>query len=201
MVIWRLLPEIKNIFRNRHFTIKVGDNELTVQQFSDRLVETTADIEERLVAVSGSDQGEGSREQAEHPQSDVLRRILWVDDKPSNNAYQAAQFEALGVKVVQVGSTSEGIQAMDRAQPPFDAVLSDMGRTEPLRYNPDAGLDLIHAIRGMGDTTPIFVCSTRKTVARKDEILAAGANGVTRSRAELFAMLREVGRFPGAATS
>jgi len=90
---------------------------------------------------------------------------------------------------------------MDRAQPPFDAVLSDMGRDDPFRYNADAGLDLIHAIRGTGDTTPIFVCSTWKTLARKDQILAAGANGVTRSRTELFAMLREVGRFPRAVTA
>jgi CheY-like chemotaxis protein len=201
VVLWRLLPEIKNIFQNRHFTIKVGDNELTVQQFSDGIVETTADIQERLVAVSGSDQGDGARDQSEQPQSDVLRRILWVDDNPSGNAYMAAQFEALGLQVVQVVSTTEGIQAMDSAQPPFDAVLSDMGRTETARYNSDAGLDLIHAIRGTGDTTPIFVCSNRRTLARKDEILAAGANGVTRSRAELFAMLREVGRFPGAAAS
>lgn len=201
VVLWRLLPEIKNIVRNRAFTIRVGENELTVQQFSEQIVESTADIQEKLTAVGGGpDRREASPPAAVERSSDLLRRVLWVDDNPANNAYEAAQLQTLGVDVVQVRSTKEGLRALDGARPPFDAVITDLNRSEDSGYKPDAGLELIREIRAKGDTTPTFVYASHKGLARKEEITALGGSGVASSPTALFNLLREAGRFPGATT-
>ncbi|MEU1160125.1 response regulator [Streptomyces sp. NPDC005921] len=189
-VVWKLLPEIRDIVKNRAFSLKVGNNELTVQQFTDQVVETTAELQRQVTAQT---EPAGSAQR-------VLRRILWVDDAPSNNAYQAAQLQAMGVEVVQAESTDEGFKALRRAQRPFDAVISDMGRAEADGFNPDAGLALIRKIREADATTPVFVYGGSGAMARRDQVAAAGGNGVTQSPTELFALLGEVGRFPRTAT-
>ncbi|MFJ6000263.1 response regulator [Streptomyces sp. NPDC092370] len=198
VVVWRLFPLIKGLVGRGNFTVRVGDAELTVQQFSDQLVETTADIQQRLTAVSAGDGPQEASEPAERPPR-LLRRVLWVDDQPANNAYETAQLQALGVEVVHATSTQEGVRALHRARPAFDAVISDMGRSEVAGYNTDAGLDLIREIRTFDDATPVFVYASAKTLARTDEIATAGGNGVAWSPMKLFDLLHGAGEFPGAA--
>lgn len=199
VVVWRLFPLIKVLVGRGNFTVRVGDTELTVQQFSDKLVETTADIQQRLTAVSAGDGPEEASEQTERRPSGLLRRVLWVDDQPANNAYEAAQLQSLGVEVVHATSTQEGVRALHRARPPFDAVISDMGRSEPAGYNTDAGLDLIREVRAFDGTTPVFVYASARTLERADEITAAGGGGVAWSPVKLFDLLRDAGEFPGTA--
>ncbi|MGW2614628.1 response regulator [Streptomyces sp. NPDC001500] len=196
-VVWKLLPEIRDVVRKRAFSLKVGNNELTVQQFTEQVVETTAELQQQLTARTGrSLQGEDPSP----PARDVLRRILWVDDNPANNAYQTGQMQAMGVEVVQAESTDEGLRALRRSPLPFDAVISDMGRTEDGGFDPDAGLTLIRRIREAGDTVPVFVYGGSGATARREQVAAAGGDGVTQSPSELFALLGQVGRFPRAAT-
>lgn len=186
LVLWRLMPSIKKIVESRSFTVKVGQTELTVQELSQKFIATTADIQASV----------GQGEAADATPQPQLNRILWVDDRPSNNTYQVAQLQALGVDVEPATSTREGLNALLRAGVSFDAVISDLGRDEPGGFNPDAGLDLIRQVRERGLQTPIFIYGTKRAVARSQEIAAAGGNGVTNSATELFAQLRTVGTFP-----
>ncbi|GIH78913.1 response regulator [Planobispora longispora] len=188
IVVWRLFPVIKEIARSRGFTVNIGGAELTVQEISEKLLESTAVIQGRLASAPP--------EEPEALPDRYLRRVLWVDDVPANNAYEVAQLEALGVEVIRALSTGEGMAALRGATVPFDAVISDMSREEDGFYNRDAGLDLAREMRGRGDDRPLFVYGSRRTLAREDEILAAGGNGVTYSPTTLLQMLRSVGRFP-----
>ncbi|MEU2771637.1 response regulator [Streptomyces sp. NPDC007162] len=190
LVVWKLLPEIRDIVSKRGFSLKVGNNELTVQQFTDQVVETTAELQRQVTARTEPSP------QSQH----VLRRILWVDDTPANNAYQAGQLQAMGVEVVQTESTDEGLRTLRRASRPFDAVITDMGRAEAGGFDPDAGLTLIRRIREAGDTIPVFVYGGSGATARRDQVAAAGGDGVTQTTSELFALLGGVGRFPRTAT-
>ena len=192
LVIWRLLPTIRKIADSRGFTIKVGSAELTVQEVSQKLLETTAQIQDKLATVSAAAQPPRS---AATPPSRVLRHILWVDDKPSNNAYEAAQLQTLGVRVTAVTSTDAGIAALTGGEA-VDAVISDLARSEPGGYQPDAGIDLIRKVRDLGIDTPIFVYASQRGVRMRDTILAAGGNGVAASTPDLFALLRGIGVFP-----
>jgi len=196
-VVWRLLPEIRHILEKRDFSLKVGNSELTVQQFTDKVVETTAELQQHLAAQAG----QSAAEKPPRPQPQrVLQRVLWVDDSPSNNAYEAGQLQAMGVEVVQAVSTDEGLRALRRTPRPFDVVISDMGRSEAGGFDPDAGLRLIEKIRESDATTPVLLYGGSGAVARRDQVAEAGGNGVTQSPTELFALLGQVGRFPRTAT-
>jgi CheY-like chemotaxis protein len=196
-VVWRLLPEIRHILEKREFSLKVGNSELTVQQFTDKVVETTAELQQHLAAQAG--QSGADKPPQPQPQR-VLQRVLWVDDTPANNAYEAGQLQAMGVEVVQAVSTDEGLRALRRTPRPFDVVISDMGRSEADGFDPDAGLRLIEKIRESDDTTPVLLYGGAGAVARRDQVAEAGGNGVTQSPTELFALLGQVGRFPRTAT-
>ncbi|MGY4926456.1 hypothetical protein [Streptomyces sp. 900105755] len=60
--------------------------------------------------------------------------------------------------------------------------------------------DRIRSLREAGDTTPVFVYGGSGAMARRDQVAAAGGDGVTQTSSELFALLGEVGRFPSTAT-
>ncbi|MEU5014368.1 response regulator [Streptomyces sp. NPDC021749] len=192
LVIWRLLPTIKNVIGSRGFTVKIGSAELTVQEVSDKLLKTTADIQGKLASAGASEYSVMESRSPLPP----LRRVLWVDDHPANNAYEAAQLQALGVDVVQVESTGQGIEALSTAAPPFDAVISDMARNENGSFHAEAGLELVREMRAGGRPVPVFIYASHQALARRSEILAAGGNGVTSSPTQLFALLRKVGEFP-----
>ncbi|MCQ4045889.1 two-component system response regulator [Streptantibioticus rubrisoli] len=193
VVIWRLFPMVKEIARSRGFTIKVGEAEVTVQEYSEKLIQATADIQGRLASVSAAQAEPGGSRQ---PQARTLERALWVDDYPENNVTEVAQLRALGVEVRLATATDEGLRILSRAAPEFDVVISDMGRKESGRNNGDAGLDLIREIRARGEAIPIFIYAGPRTTSRRREILEAGGDGVTASPTELFELLRGVGEFP-----
>ncbi|CAK7285177.1 hypothetical protein ACNFR7_32950 [Streptomyces sp. RM1] len=184
LVLWRLFPLIKEIARSRGFTIKVGEAQLSVQEYSESLIRTTADLQARLAAVSAP------------AAARTLDSVLWVDDRPENNATEVAQLRALGVEVALARSTDEGLRALSRGRRSFDAVISDLSRTERGRTNRTAGLDLIRELRAQGDTIPVFVYATSRALAQRAEIDVAGGNGVAASSTELFELLRGVGEFP-----
>ncbi|MFF5803420.1 response regulator [Streptomyces sp. NPDC012746] len=190
LALWRLFPVVKEVLRSRGFTVKVGAAELTVQEISDQLLRTTADMQGKLASVTPSPLA------LESLPGRTLRSVLWVDDTPRNNAYEAAQLRALGVSVVQVSSTREAVTALSSATPPFDALISDLARTEDGTLHPTAGLDLTRELRARGERVPVFVYTSRPGSAREGDILAAGANGVATAPTELFELLHEVGGFP-----
>ncbi|MGW8727881.1 hypothetical protein ACWGNF_17850 [Streptomyces sp. NPDC055808] len=190
LIVWRLFPVLKEIIRSRGFTVKVGQAELTVQELSERVLRSTAEMQGRLAdvtAVQVPEAGAASR---------TLRRILWVDDHPENNTYEAEQLRTLGVTVDIAKSTAEAHRAMLRTPEPFDAIVSDMGRQEGGADNANAGLDLIHEIRSRGDGVPVFIYASMRQAERVPEITAAGGNGSTHSISQLFELLRGVGKFP-----
>ncbi|MEW2622050.1 response regulator [Streptomyces sp. NPDC048106] len=187
-VLWRLFPLIKEIARSRGFTIKVGEAEVTVQEYSENLIRATAEIQGRLASVgAAASQGAGSH---------TLDRVLWVDDHLENNATEVAQLRALGVDVKLARTTEEALRTLSHAPRPFDAIISDMGRKELGRTNRTAGFDLIRQLRARDDDTPVFIYATARAASRREEITGAGGTGVAASSTELFQLLRAVGEFP-----
>ena len=56
------------------------------------------------------------------------RRILWVDDMPTNNEHEVDAFKRLGLDVVQAETDAKAMRDLVEAQPTFDILLSDMDR-------------------------------------------------------------------------
>ncbi|MFH8340889.1 hypothetical protein [Streptomyces sp. AM6-12] len=188
VALWRLFPLIKEMVRSRGFTIRVGEAELSVQEVSENLIRTTADLQGRLASVRAP------------AATRTLDSVLWVDDRPENNATEVAQLRSLGVDVVLAKSTDEALRALARPHRPFDAVISDLSRREGARTNRTAGLDLIRELRDRDEAIPVFVYATARALSLRAEITDAGGTGVAGSATELFQLLRDVGEFPAQRT-
>lgn len=109
-----------------------------------------------------------------------VRRLLWVDDHPTNNTGLVRAFEDLDIKVTVARSTDEALSILGGDR--FAAIISDMGR----EGDPDAGHTLLKAVRERGLKMPFFIFASAAAAKRKDETLGLGGNGSTNRAQELF---------------
>lgn len=109
------------------------------------------------------------------------KTILWVDDHPENNRREREAFAAMGFRLVLSTSTED---ALDRvSERPFDAIISDMGRTG----DSSAGYALLDALRERGERTPFFIYAGSNRHAA--EARQRGAQGSTNRPDELLRMV------------
>ena len=126
------------------------------------------------------------------PPGAAAAAVLWVDDRPENNALLIDQLMTDGVQVDVARTTEEGLALASR--PGYGAVITDMGRWEDGRYRTVAGLDFARRLRAAGDSTPAAGVHQRARVREHgDEARAAGAEAVTSSGVDLIGFLRQHG--------
>lgn len=200
VLLLRFSPSISKVIQSavrRKFTIKVGGNELTMEEVSEQQRLLINDIQEQLVSLqkhveqTGGPAAQGGAAAMEST-GEVVHKILWVDDYPGNNASIIAHLSDLGVDVTTALSTKEGLRKFSAGH--YDAVLSDMGRREGGENNHRAGVDLARQIREIDSEIPFFIfCSRRGKARSEEEALRAGANGVTTSGVELLRWLSRIG--------
>jgi CheY-like chemotaxis protein len=179
--------------RSRKFTLKVGGQELTMDEASEQQRSLIADLQTQLVEV---------RKRLETVVPEALpavnaapalpappaARMLWVDDFPKNNSYFVEQLTNLGIKVDLALTTSEGLSLFGRRK--YSCVISDMGRHEDDAENSDAGLDLLKAIRERDAQIPFLIfCSSRGVREHGAEARRLGVTGITSSPTELSGFL------------
>jgi two-component system KDP operon response regulator KdpE len=111
--------------------------------------------------------------------------VLVIDDEPPIRRLLRTALNANGFHVLEAGTGREGLAEIAAQKP--ELILLDLGL-------PDIdGLDIIRALRGEGDRTPIVVLSSRGEEAVKVDALNLGADDyVTKpfGIAELIARIR-----------
>lgn len=175
--------------RGRKFTVKVGGNELTMEQASEQqgitlidLQTKVADLEKRLASSAGAALSAPTALAADTPPSG--KRILWVDDEPKNNSYLVAVLEDRGARVDIAFSSDEALGKIKRNH--YDIILSDMTRPEGKR----AGPDLAHKLRQLDNHTPFYIfCGNWAAQHLREEALAAGVTDITASGTTLLSLL------------
>jgi CheY-like chemotaxis protein len=189
-----LYPTLKGIIRSRAFTIKVGSMELSVQEASEQLQKQVEDLLEQVSDLRLQAGPQQSVDRSK-PESST---VLWVDDNPSNNAYETAKLRTDGVQVIEARSTAEAIATLRSGRPAPDVVITDLGRVEDGTFVRDAGLELIKQARAVGFEKPMYMYSTRAAkLEREPDVVAAGGNGITDSPVELLTMFKSA---PGASS-
>jgi CheY-like chemotaxis protein len=118
----------------------------------------------------------------------LLRRlsqasVLWVDDNPSNNRYERAALEALGIQST-ISTTTEDALERIRAKT-YDVIISDMGRPPDNR----AGYTLLDEKRDLGDQAPFIIYAGSNRPEHKAEARRRGALGSTNDPQELFQLV------------
>src|SRR5262245_7019360 len=119
------------------------------------------------------------------------KRVLWVDDRPENNAAEIAAFARLQIEVCTRLSTEAAIAALDEAAEPFELVISDWRRPEEETRMP-AGLRLLRDVRTRGWTVPVIfyhgVLGRADRKALRALVAAERGQGATDRPDELFEM-------------
>lgn len=180
--------------KSRKFTIKIGGQELTMEEANEQQRKLITDIQSRVIALeSGTkDNIQSSLEISESSppsQSVCETRILWVDDNPKNNSYFVQQLFDMGVNTDLALSTQEGLKRFNQVQ--YSLIISDIGRIERGMQRNTAGLDLLKEIRTKNPDIPFIILTTTNNVQKyKSQARGLGATLITSSPTELFAMLQ-----------
>ena len=197
VVLWRLFPVIRTRFEEDDITYEQGEKKVTLQNASKQLRREVDDVRAQLIALSDrvrEPTGEAAEEEvAALPDEIPARpvRVLWVDDRPENNALLIESLKSRDADVVEAVSTDEALAELSSDRRGFEIVISDMGREEPNGYNPEAGVDLVRRMREANMAIPVVIYASKGAITRGGRAaLEAGAAAATASPTELLAMLR-----------
>ncbi|AQR74008.1 response regulator [Sphingomonas sp. LM7] len=190
IVLWRLFPTIKLIASSRAFSVKIAGMEVSVQDATEQLRLQIEDLQKQVISLR-SGAALDTVTSVETPSSAPAAQsakgpaILWVDDKPSGNAFEIAQLKNRGVEVALALSTADALACL--AKRDFAAVVSDMGRREEGAYRGNAGIELLHALKERDpDIAFLVYTGARRLDQAKAVVIGAGGDGATASPVELL---------------
>jgi CheY-like chemotaxis protein len=184
-----ILPELVKRLRKAPGGFEFGTEELALrnaieigaQEFSDRpkeFVDFAKNQVEKLL------QGRSMSALVERT-SLAGNRVLWVDDKPVNNTYEASLLKSMGAKVDMVRSTKEAMDAVEQTS--YDLIISDVRRLEDGNVNAEAGYQLLERLMARAIRIPVvFYTGTVKTL---DRARTKSAFGVAHRSAELMTLV------------
>lgn len=151
-----------------------------------------------LIAVKESATEEGERigaekfmasaqRAAESVAESKVRRVLWVDDRPDNNAREREVMERLlNLKFTNVRSTSEALAEIKREGEKYSLIISDMGRPG----DPRAGYTLLDELRKAGMEVPYIIYAGSGASEHDAEARRRGAEGCTNNPQRLLDLVR-----------
>jgi CheY-like chemotaxis protein len=196
-VVWRLFPVIRKRIESEDFTVEVAGQKVSFSSASRQLASQLDDLRSQVIALTervqdsgdnGADEPAAARASPPPPR---LSRILWVDDRPENNAFLIQSLRDRDADVVEVASTDEALEELRPNPHVFDVVISDMGRKERGGDRPLAGVDLVRRMRDEKLIVPVVIYASPNAIARGGEqALEVGAAAATSSPTELLTMLR-----------
>lgn len=175
-------PDVKDFLKERGFKahafgvgIEVGEQTVSPQQVvegqrrqAEDLRQTLSLLSEQVAALGGAARpgalAEAELELVPTAAPTRTRRVLWVDDQPSNNAYEIAALKDK-VKVALVTSTAEALRRL-ASDPQFDAIVTDMGRSEAGEFRETAGLTLLRELKERRIDIPVIVYASEAAVKK-----------------------------------
>lgn len=137
----------------------------------------------------------GSTEPGPPPQAPVDAEpfaVLWVDDRPENDALLIQQLRENGVRVTTASTTADALTEIQER--PYRLIVSDMSRQEDGQSRPDAGLALVQELRDLGVDTPVIIFGGRQgRLQYSAQARQAGAVATTTSAYEMFKHFQNFG--------
>lgn len=197
LFIWRFRSSITEVIesaKGRKFTVKIGGQELTMDEASTQQEKSINDLRSQIAAIQQFlkiNQQDLVNQIAFTPERPVSSSsVLWVDDNPKNNAYLISSIQTSGYVVDLAKTTNEALKLLGQNQ--YRVIISDMGREENGDYRPEAGLELLKKLRSEGNSTPFVVfCSSIGARKYKEAVIANGGISATSSSSVLFGLIRE----------
>jgi CheY-like chemotaxis protein len=120
----------------------------------------------------------------------LAARVLWIDDRPSNNEYERKTLRPHGIVFDSVVSTEEAVEQL--TQETYDLVITDLGRMSSSDRSSTAGAAFLeHPIVRAGGP-PVIVYAGTWAVSRRAELVGRGALDVMANREQLLATVLDV---------
>jgi CheY-like chemotaxis protein len=113
------------------------------------------------------------------------KRLLWVDDRPTNNTFEMRALEELGFSIDMAVNTEEALS--DIAKKQYDVIISDYSRPG----DPEAAKTLLQKMQEYGNDTPLIVYSSDATGSFESKMKDAGAFAATYLASELVIRVAE----------
>jgi CheY-like chemotaxis protein len=178
--------------KSRRFTLKVGGQELSMEEVNEQqrnlisdLQTQLLDVRKRLDTLAAPAPADSKAVTSREPSPAA---ILWADDNPKNNSYFVERLTKAGIKVDLARSTGEALSLSSRQK--YSSIISDMHRYEDGADNSDAGIDLLKAVRGRHQQTPFIIyCGAEGIRAYGAEAKRLGVTGITSSPTQLSGLL------------
>jgi CheY-like chemotaxis protein len=192
LVFRRQVSDLIETARSRKLTVKVGEMELSMEEYNKQQGELIKDLQNQVAAMQKSQtQSNPSWAAASAPIAarPSTRSILWVDDHPRNNAVLIQNLMEAGIPVTTAVTSKEALGKL-RTQT-FDKVVTDMSHPENGVPNLTAGIELVKAVRVMDEDLPIYIyTSPEKAEKLFVDAQEAGANQITGPATILMALLK-----------
>jgi CheY-like chemotaxis protein len=178
--------------RWRKFTLKVGGQELTMEEINQQQRALIADLQTQVETIrinAMPNKGHEKEKIDAIPREFPSRRsVLWVDDNPKNNSYLVQMLRDKGLRIDLALSTEEGMQHFHSGN--YGVIVSDMGRKESDRYHPDAGIELLKKVREQDPNIPFIIyCSAKKAREYRDHAIQYRVTDITSSPTEVTGVL------------
>ena len=131
---------------------RIEDMETSYRSKLDKIVQLLQDLQKDRVITE---------QPKEKKPKLVKRKVLWVDDYPSNNEAIIDLYRQQGVEFDLALNTTQALDCLSKEE--YDLVISDIGRGS----EPDAGVRMIREInRHFGSPPPILIFSSIQAVKR-----------------------------------
>ncbi|UIJ71285.1 response regulator [Aurantimonas sp. HBX-1] len=180
--------QIDSILTGSHVNLKFFGQEISVQRATERIGESVAELQAKIAELQSTEVNNittGSVSDSP-PASPTTRkkRILWVDDYPSNNAFIVNNLKGRNFDVDISIDTEDALNRFESLD--YSMIVTDLGRKERGINNPLAGFELIKKVRNINANIPILVFAGSRGVEMRDDLISAGATDVTSSGIEVM---------------
>lgn len=183
--------------RSRKFVFKVGEMEVSMEEYNRQQTELIKDLQNQIVEIkkameAGRKETEGGKPAAVSDyslQPPPRHSILWVGDRAHANAVMLQNLADAGLDVTTAGSSREGLTRLRAGN--FDSVVTDLNHPNGVAGSAPAGIELVKSIREMKEDIPIYIFTSPKQAEEMFDLAGdAGANQITGSPTILLALLK-----------
>lgn len=118
-------------------------------------------------------------------------RVLWIDDKPTNNEGERRLLRQHGIVFDNVVSSAEALEQIELER--YELVITDLGRSSSSDRSDTAGLAFLERLQERKNGPPVvFYTSFEAARLLRDDLIAAGASDVLALPAKLVARVLEL---------
>jgi CheY-like chemotaxis protein len=190
-----LFPFAKGFLSRDKVKIKIGEMEISAEQATEQISNQLKDLQNKVIELEQRALPQTSPQILLSDKKPLVpaseRRILWVDDYPSNNAIQIDKLRSEGWSIELATTTSQALEMI--AIQKYNLIISDMGRRENGERRPMAGIQLAEKIRATDSKIPIFIFTTHQALTRfKAGVEKAKIDLITNSTVELYQQIEMV---------